>query len=240
MSAPHGAADGPRTRSRPSSRRRSPCSTRVASRALTFRALAARLGGGRREHLLVRLEQGRAARPSRRPRPRRRARRRRGRRGRRSRRRPPDHRPGPLRRDRRAALARRLLHAQHGASSRTPCASTSVSANRCSASTSLRAQSFHAVSAVVGFVVGTAADMGQQPPEAVLSGAVGPRRVPRPLRRPVARPRPGRRSRSSTSSSTSSRATTTPSSSGPDSTSSSPGCACRPPDLTRSAPKRAR
>jgi AcrR family transcriptional regulator len=34
-------------------------------------------------------------------------------------------------------------------------------------------QSFHAVSAVVGFVVGTAADMGQQPPEEVLSGAVG-------------------------------------------------------------------
>ncbi|KRF41811.1 TetR family transcriptional regulator [Terrabacter sp. Soil810] len=33
-------------------------------------------------------------------------------------------------------------------------------------------QSFHAVSAVVGFVVGTAADMGQQPPEEVLSGAV--------------------------------------------------------------------
>ncbi|WP_235504408.1 TetR/AcrR family transcriptional regulator C-terminal domain-containing protein [Nostocoides sp. Soil756] len=34
-------------------------------------------------------------------------------------------------------------------------------------------QRFHAVSAVVGFVVGTAADMGQQPPEAVLSGEVG-------------------------------------------------------------------
>jgi len=34
-------------------------------------------------------------------------------------------------------------------------------------------QSFHAVSAVVGFVVGTAADMGQQPPEEVLSGAIG-------------------------------------------------------------------
>ncbi|KRC86749.1 TetR family transcriptional regulator [Terrabacter sp. Root85] len=33
-------------------------------------------------------------------------------------------------------------------------------------------ESFHAVSAVVGFVVGTAADMGQQPPEAVLSGEV--------------------------------------------------------------------
>ncbi|WP_256795093.1 TetR/AcrR family transcriptional regulator [Terrabacter sp. Ter38] len=33
-------------------------------------------------------------------------------------------------------------------------------------------QSFHAVSAVVGFVVGTAADMGQQTPEAVLSGEV--------------------------------------------------------------------
>lgn len=31
-------------------------------------------------------------------------------------------------------------------------------------------QSFHATSAVVGFVVGTAADMGQQPPEAVTSG----------------------------------------------------------------------
>ncbi|MGV1080797.1 MAG: TetR/AcrR family transcriptional regulator [Candidatus Nanopelagicales bacterium] len=34
-------------------------------------------------------------------------------------------------------------------------------------------QAFHAVSAVVGFVVGTAADMGRQPPEAVLSGEVG-------------------------------------------------------------------
>ncbi|KRB45788.1 TetR family transcriptional regulator [Terrabacter sp. Root181] len=34
-------------------------------------------------------------------------------------------------------------------------------------------QSFHAVSAVVGFVVGTAADMGQQPPEEVLSGTLG-------------------------------------------------------------------
>ena len=34
-------------------------------------------------------------------------------------------------------------------------------------------QAFHAVSAVVGFVVGTAADMGQEPPEAVLSGEVG-------------------------------------------------------------------
>jgi len=33
-------------------------------------------------------------------------------------------------------------------------------------------ESFHAVSAVVGFVVGTAADMGQQTPEAVLSGEV--------------------------------------------------------------------
>ncbi|WP_111766758.1 TetR/AcrR family transcriptional regulator [Nakamurella deserti] len=31
-------------------------------------------------------------------------------------------------------------------------------------------QSFHAASAVVGFVVGLAADMGQQPPEQVLSG----------------------------------------------------------------------
>lgn len=31
-------------------------------------------------------------------------------------------------------------------------------------------QSFHAASAVVGFVVGLAADMGQQPPEEVLSG----------------------------------------------------------------------
>lgn len=31
-------------------------------------------------------------------------------------------------------------------------------------------QSFHATSAVVGFVVGTAADMGQQPPESVTSG----------------------------------------------------------------------
>ena len=34
-------------------------------------------------------------------------------------------------------------------------------------------QAFHAVSAVVGFVVGTAADMGQEAPEAVLSGEVG-------------------------------------------------------------------
>ncbi|MFM6847850.1 MAG: TetR/AcrR family transcriptional regulator C-terminal domain-containing protein [Terrabacter sp.] len=34
-------------------------------------------------------------------------------------------------------------------------------------------QSFHAVSAVVGFVVGTAADMGQQAPEVVRSGEVG-------------------------------------------------------------------
>ncbi|GAA2478770.1 TetR/AcrR family transcriptional regulator [Terrabacter carboxydivorans] len=33
-------------------------------------------------------------------------------------------------------------------------------------------ESFHAVSAIVGFVVGTAADMGQQAPEAVLSGEV--------------------------------------------------------------------
>ncbi|WP_020143953.1 TetR/AcrR family transcriptional regulator [Terracoccus sp. 273MFTsu3.1] len=33
-------------------------------------------------------------------------------------------------------------------------------------------ESFHAVSAVVGFVVGTAADMGQQPPQAVLTGEV--------------------------------------------------------------------
>ncbi len=33
-------------------------------------------------------------------------------------------------------------------------------------------QTFHAVSAVVGFVVGTAADMGQQPSAEVLSGAV--------------------------------------------------------------------
>ena len=34
-------------------------------------------------------------------------------------------------------------------------------------------QAFYAVSAVVGFVVGTAADMGREPPETVLSGAVG-------------------------------------------------------------------
>jgi hypothetical protein len=33
-------------------------------------------------------------------------------------------------------------------------------------------QRFHAVSAVVGVVVGTAVDMGQQPPEEVLNGAV--------------------------------------------------------------------
>ena len=31
-------------------------------------------------------------------------------------------------------------------------------------------QSFHATSAVVGFVIGTAADMGQEPPEVVISG----------------------------------------------------------------------
>ena len=35
-----------------------------------------------------------------------------------------------------------------------------------------RRQQFHAVSAVVGFVVGTAADMGQEPPPEVLSGEV--------------------------------------------------------------------
>lgn len=35
-------------------------------------------------------------------------------------------------------------------------------------------QEFHAVSAVVGFVVGTAADMGQQVPEALLSGELRP------------------------------------------------------------------
>lgn len=34
-------------------------------------------------------------------------------------------------------------------------------------------QRFHAVSAVVGFVVGTAADLGQDPPAEVLSGEVG-------------------------------------------------------------------
>lgn len=34
-------------------------------------------------------------------------------------------------------------------------------------------QRFHAVSAVVGFVVGTAADMGQEPPAEVVSGEVG-------------------------------------------------------------------
>lgn len=33
-------------------------------------------------------------------------------------------------------------------------------------------QSFHAASAVVGFVVGVAADMGQEPPEEVISGAL--------------------------------------------------------------------
>ena len=33
-------------------------------------------------------------------------------------------------------------------------------------------QSFHAASAVVGFVVGLAADMGQEPPEEVVSGAL--------------------------------------------------------------------
>jgi hypothetical protein len=34
-------------------------------------------------------------------------------------------------------------------------------------------QAFHALSAVVSFVVGTAADMGQEPPEAVRQGEVG-------------------------------------------------------------------
>ncbi len=34
-------------------------------------------------------------------------------------------------------------------------------------------QRFHAVSAIVGFVVGTAADMGQQPPREVLDGEIG-------------------------------------------------------------------
>jgi AcrR family transcriptional regulator len=33
-------------------------------------------------------------------------------------------------------------------------------------------QRFHAVSAIVGFVVGTAADLGQQPPQEVLDGSV--------------------------------------------------------------------
>lgn len=33
-------------------------------------------------------------------------------------------------------------------------------------------QSFHAVSAVMGFVVGTAADLGQQPPQEVLDGTI--------------------------------------------------------------------
>ncbi|ACZ32340.1 transcriptional regulator, TetR family [Xylanimonas cellulosilytica DSM 15894] len=35
-----------------------------------------------------------------------------------------------------------------------------------------RRQAFHAVSAIVGFVVGTAADLGQQPPQEVLDGEV--------------------------------------------------------------------
>ncbi|QAY71799.1 TetR family transcriptional regulator [Xylanimonas protaetiae] len=35
-----------------------------------------------------------------------------------------------------------------------------------------RRQAFHAVSAVIGFVVGTAADLGQQPPQEVLDGEV--------------------------------------------------------------------
>ncbi|KAA1395387.1 TetR/AcrR family transcriptional regulator [Aeromicrobium ginsengisoli] len=34
-------------------------------------------------------------------------------------------------------------------------------------------QSFHAVSAVVGFTVGTAADLGQEPPQEILDGRVG-------------------------------------------------------------------
>jgi AcrR family transcriptional regulator len=33
-------------------------------------------------------------------------------------------------------------------------------------------QRFHAVSAIIGFVVGTAADLGQQPPQAVLDGEI--------------------------------------------------------------------
>jgi AcrR family transcriptional regulator len=34
-------------------------------------------------------------------------------------------------------------------------------------------QSFHAVSAILGFVIGTAADLGQQPPQEVVDGRVG-------------------------------------------------------------------
>jgi len=34
-------------------------------------------------------------------------------------------------------------------------------------------QSFHAVSAVLGFVVGTAADLGQEPPQEVVDGTIG-------------------------------------------------------------------
>ena len=49
-----------------------------------------------------------------------------------------------------------------------------------------RRERFHAVSAVIGYVVGIAADLGQQPPQVVLDGEVVPRRVPRPVRRPVA------------------------------------------------------
>jgi AcrR family transcriptional regulator len=35
-------------------------------------------------------------------------------------------------------------------------------------------QQFHAVSAIIGFVVGTAADMGQRPPREILDGTVSP------------------------------------------------------------------
>ncbi|WP_431844064.1 TetR/AcrR family transcriptional regulator [Calidifontibacter indicus] len=53
-------------------------------------------------------------------------------------------------------------------------------------------QSFHAVSAVLGFVVGSAADIGQQPPAGGARRRGDPAGVLRAHRRPVAGARPGR------------------------------------------------
>ena len=88
-------------------------------------------------------------------------------------------------------------------------------------------QAFHAVSAVVGFVVGTAADMGQEAPEAVLSGEVDARSTWLGTRSGGGRSMRAS-SRSCTASSTSSPDTTTPTSSGPGSTCSSPDSDFRP------------
>ena len=115
-----------------------------------------------------------------------------------------------------------------GRAAQLPAALRAARPSRSCASTSPRASAFHAVSAVVGFVVGTAADMGQEPPEEVASGEVGPRGVPRRY----ADASGGRSTRTSspscTTSSTSSPATTTPTSSAPGSTSCSPASASRP------------